>query len=747
MEYRFTLTYNSVDTEVIEPKGWVDFKSEIKRDFKSHGVMFKFTSGTLKLGFAGGGRTILEDAFQLEGFNACVILTVDSRRDEFNSWVNVFVGNAVMENRELDENYFNVDFEESTFQQKVINRLNTKVRLDSTTDLDGNTLNSSLTEYTADWNDIRLINEYIANYRVGGNSSLFVNTNAGDASGGGNDATLYPEFNFQGIIDDELEEFQTITEQTLGTIPTASNFIMSKAGTVTVSGTVKYRLQTTVTLTTAASNAELEYDYRVRRLNNVGTLISDVSVGTGASTTDSASPYVNDTGVTSLSFSVDVTVNAADQLIFYFAVKGRPKTPDAGEITDLQIDSLDFYHSSRIEYSLLNAASTNSVKSSLIHDVINRILYIISGENNSLNSSFLGLTQHGYSVDGCGGLTVLTNGEKLRGITSSINVSLKEILDSVQAIWGMGYSFEKDYTGEYSFRLELLEYFYTDSEIIDLGSPVSIKERTSYKEEVFSDLVFSNIKIGYSKFSSDENLKGNLEDFSTASEYSLPIPTISGTYTQTSKLITSGRLIQATYDETDVTKVWKYDSNIFLVAVVRSASVFIPENNQNFSTTAGIDDPTTAYNIRHAPVYMFLNHASIVNSVMMGVPLDKEIINVNTEVNRSFSALFDPAETCLLGDSQRLTRTSIGNITIEDNNEGHRLFDPITHSLTVAMTKTQLDLIIDNMENNGDNNYGYLSYKDNEGNAQEGYLLNIKWNPNDEIADIETLERADNYGV
>ena len=53
IEYRFILNYSGDDTTVIEPQGWADFKSEIKRDFNTHGTIYKFTSGALKLGFVG----------------------------------------------------------------------------------------------------------------------------------------------------------------------------------------------------------------------------------------------------------------------------------------------------------------------------------------------------------------------------------------------------------------------------------------------------------------------------------------------------------------------------------------------------------------------------------------------------------------------------------------------------------------------------------------------------------------------
>ena len=126
------------------------------------------------------------------------------------------------------------------------------------------------------------------------------------------------------------------------------------------------------------------------------------------------------------------------------------------------------------------------------------------------------------------------------------------------------------------------------------------------------------------------------------------------------------------------------------------------------------------------------------------------IINVSADVNKDFNATFSSYEVCLLGDSQRLQRSSVGNISIGDNYEGLRLFEPVQHELTVAMSATQLTLIINAMENNSTDptkNFSYLTYRDSSGNVQTGFPLTITWNPNDEIAEITTLEKADNYGI
>ena len=60
------------------------------------------------------------------------------------------------------------------------------------------------------------------------------------------------------------------------------------------------------------------------------------------------------------------------------------------------------------------------------------------------------------------------------------------------------------------------------------------------------------------------------------------------------------------------------------------------------------------------------------------------------------------------------------------------------------MGATDWNTLVDAME--GDN-LGYLSYRDEDGNTKQGYLLDARLSPIECVAQIKTLERADNYGL
>lgn len=753
MIYRFSLTYNGTETTVIEPKGWSDFKSELKRDFKSHGVVFKFVSGTLKLGFA-DGRDILEQAFQDKGVDADVVFMAERANDAFSLYSLIFEGKAVMSSRELDESYFNVSFEDSTFQQKVVNRLNSKVRLDATEDLDGNALSDTLLSYTNTWNSERFYEDFYANYKqnpLDTDSTTFSDTNA--FSGGGSDYS-HVVVNFDGILVNEYEERQIVTEAlSFGQIGSGSgnqNLVSSVSGDFVLFSTeLKYQWAGTFTTAIAGVNT-LTARWKLRREDSDGVFVSEDTVHTKI-LQSASSPYVFDTGeLTESTTEKAISVNAGDRIFFYLEIEYNTQVGAGSSST---LSDYKLFHNSQLKYNVLIDSLQTPVKFSPIFNVLQKALSIISGDEDALVSDFLNITENGALEDGCGGKFMITNGSQIRGINNPIEIKTSEILDSINAIFGTGWGFEKQYDGSYKVRLELMEYFYQDAEILDLGSPINADN--SYMESFETELIFNKVIIGYNKFSDDEQYSGDLEDFLTESEYALPLSSVKGEYKKTSSLIASGRLIQATISNSltvkgDNNKSWKFDNNNFIISVVRDATNFIPENDEYFESLGGIDDPTTVYNIRLAPVYMELNHSLIVNSALFGQEFTNSVKNTSVEINKDFNATFSSYEECLLGDEQRLQRSSIGNIEIGDNYSGLRIFKPSRHKVKLAMTNDQYSLIIDSMEGNNSNsllNHGYISYRDNEGNIQKGFVMKIIWDYINGIGEVETLEKADNYGI
>ena len=143
VDYQFTLNYNSTDTVLAaneQPKNFASVKSRIKRDFKTHGTFYSFTDGNLKLEFPGSGRTVLKDAFETEGVDAVVTLTVERKKQDETSYTTIFTGQANFLNYELNTDFVLIDFEDISIQTKIMGRSGIKYDTAKTTDLEGNAI-------------------------------------------------------------------------------------------------------------------------------------------------------------------------------------------------------------------------------------------------------------------------------------------------------------------------------------------------------------------------------------------------------------------------------------------------------------------------------------------------------------------------------------------------------------------------------------------------------------------------------
>ncbi len=750
MEFRFSLTYNSTETFLDnQPDGWKDFQSEVRRDFNWHGAVYKFTSGTLRLGFPGEGRDILETAFQAEGVDAEVIFKADSR-DGINpngAYTNLFTGRAVMKNREYTNDFFRVDFEDSSFQQKVVNRLRVKVDLGDTEDIDGNTMTGGVPEESETWPDIKIKTRYDAGFSANQDSRISLLNETGVLPSLTGSQLIYMQWGYEDV---SINTFNKVLQEGGGqsamTWTTADFFeengptpllVSNKAGSLNITGYLNALPNANATTAVGGNSVSFSYQVNLVHYDSGGNLQSTGQVA--AQVVNKATVAgINEAGFNEISTAIDetFTVDAGD---FIFLVYDLTISVDIGSF-----EPAGFFRvynetaggtRNTIDAILTPDQIDRDVDFFLIENAMKRITQSISGEDDRFESDF-------FDSTGCGYLNGIVTGSELRGVENRPRVSMQDCLNWANARYGVGYGFKNTVYG-YKLQVEPMDFFYQDVQILDLGPNIS--EKDTYREEYMDEFDINRVEIGYRKFSTDDvNILNDFSDFLTESEYSLPLSTVQGEYVKISPFICSNELIQATYDKTSEadTESWKYDDDVFLVAL-KSSGDLTPENDENFDTVSGLSDSGSAYNIRHAPCYMILEHANIINASLFGKSDTVEIKNNSAKVNKDFSARYDASEPCRLGDAQRLTRSATGNIEKGDNDNGNTVWKPVKHFFTAACTSSQLNTIIDSMEGNaGPTDYGYLTYRDDDGNTKDGFLLNLRWNPFDEIGEFETIEKA-----
>ena len=169
------------------------------------------------------------------------------------------------------------------------------------------------------------------------------------------------------------------------------------------------------------------------------------------------------------------------------------------------------------------------------YDGVDRLMKILTGQDNKFYSKFFGRTEKGYAEDGEFGLVGLMSGLWARGweqgsdLYKSMILSLKDAIDSAKAVFNIGVAIE---TINFSQRLRIedLGYFYQDTVAIKLPY-----QAQNVEESIDKDLFFSGIELGYQFGGEYENEIG-LDEPNTKTKWVTPLRKTENKYTRSSKI-------------------------------------------------------------------------------------------------------------------------------------------------------------------------------------------------------------------
>jgi len=375
------------------------------------------------------------------------------------------------------------------------------------------------------------------------------------------------------------------------------------------------------------------------------------------------------------------------------------------------------------------------VRGLLLGDALEQCLRSITGQISPMDSDF-------FAEDGCGHDIFLTNGYQLRGIERPIYASFRDLFhNGCQPILGLGYSVENA-----RIKIELWEYFYQETLLIDLG------EVGEYEEQVLGDDIFNQATFGFNRYANDENLASTLDDFHTEGSWNTPIENVSGEFSKISDFILSTFLIEQTRRlavEEKPTESNRYDDEIFMVALKKDYSGtdfdFGTEQSDAFQIATGMDNIDTAYNLRYTIKRMLLNWGVWINSFAFRYEdEDSELINLYFKNNGDLTTQFYPSDECLLGDTENAQLTEKDNIGKLEIQAGEAKFDQVVIRFTKQLSREQINLIRD--AHDGDlqlyqGRYGYIKCTDYNGIEQTGWLLSVRFNYYSNLARFELLKR------
>lgn len=216
----------------------------------------------------------------------------------------------------------------------------------------------------------------------------------------------------------------------------------------------------------------------------------------------------------------DVTMSAlVSGTITMFAnetlyVRAYAYTPDDAlfDVSDFQW--LDYAsHYLRIREQTVYAPTIINVLR--IHEAVNRQFEIITDIPRVMKSNFFGRIDLGYDSNGCGSNQYLMNGLMIRRIPSAFLLSAKVNFNSLNGIYNMGISIERDMIGGEFIRFEPLEYFFRN---VLVYAFTDVSDYSRYP----SDRIFNTIGIEFTKYPQD-NQQDSLEDIFTKFDVITPV--------------------------------------------------------------------------------------------------------------------------------------------------------------------------------------------------------------------------------
>lgn len=251
----------------------------------------------------------------------------------------------------------------------------------------------------------------------------------------------------------------------------------------------------------------------------------------------------------------------------------------------------------------------------LVNELLSHVVEAITDRCLKVKSDYYGRTDsepYASEEDGCGSLRIVTSGLKIRRAEpSAFFASLKDLFDGLRPIdnIGMGIEDNPNTPGAQWLRIEQVDHFYQDVEVLSL--PAVPNAKTDVQEQLY----YSLIKTGYKKWEV-ENING-LNEYNSNREYRTSLTSVSNTLDLTSNLVAGGYPWEVTRQQSFAATGQadtKYDNEIFIACVERDAYGFHIEQG-SIDNDQNIFSPDTAYNWRIRPLSNLMRwFKSIINS-------------------------------------------------------------------------------------------------------------------------------------
>ena len=540
--------------------GWDGVRMVVERD-KDHGFKNETSDGEITLDFdLITGYQLIKKIYNTRGAESRIgfqYLNKDTEEVFFESEIYLYAKPS------FESTILRCSLAKETFHQKFRTRQSTKYNLLSQENLDGG-------PYTP----VNMLDVSLPNKEVLLNSSWIINP---ALAGPIRVLNLKTEANNQTrdvvvpwqIQNNEVPGSQSPVAGVFSPIDGASHGIIL-TGTENIDGrsfTLSGRLKFTIDILDA--NEAPQFSVTLMVVNPDDQQFTELVIG--------ASVMQSTNGSQTFDFIFEDKVLQNVPLPHYigFAIKFSDSGSLSGAIYDLNVN-YDLSLSSLIATEVTEYPDSLS-KVTKMHEALDKSIEQLTGLSGRLRSNFFGRTDINYGAKGPGADLVATTGQLIRKFPDAgLTTSWKQLFtDSLKPLYnlGMGFETETDLQGEKTtvIRVEDAPYFYKDDFVYQF------QEVRNYREEVWDEIVYSEIEVGFKKFLEEEI--NTLDAVHTIHNYLTSIQRHENKLSIIISAIMDAYAIEFTrrqqYAEKPTTS-WKYDDDLFFLHTTQGGGLSEP---------------------------------------------------------------------------------------------------------------------------------------------------------------------------
>lgn len=740
----YTLQHSELSPIIIdEPIGWNDDEKELSRNEDYHGIFIKHSNN---LKFIADGADYIKLIYEVYGINARVLLRKRERHPITNLWEISYLGYLDMSTYQEEKGIISVKFNSSGMEQLIKTRENENIEIDRTETLDGDAI-PALTPKTVALKGRNIFLRSV--FEVAGNNKAYnsVETNAGNTRDQTAAMPIRLKTNQHGIQAQDPTYLSTGIEST-GDLNMMFLLDMDRNRTIDIDIKGKTdvffsqyenvqwcRYKICVSIYENGFNFNLKQRFVIKELRSENPIESDDPSNSLLVLPANYDIAVEPFTIEDVTFEFKRTLNLleGESVAFEAFLKSDMYVDNqAGvrcETNNFILDKFTLQEDSFFKQT--------TAKMILNYELGQRLLSIITGNQNALYSEALGRTDIGYSNDGVdtGALNGFTHGFWVRGFEEDENddenrfkpltTSFKDWMQNLKTTWNLGLGIERKGFSE-KIIIENLKYFYNNNVFIKIGKEINGKfeyvKVNNVKRTVANEYYYSAIMLGYEKGWDNEEAQG-LDEYNTQSKFSTCIKPIKNDYESISPYIAgaypkefSRRKQYIDFPTTD----HAYDKDVFVMDLKRGVTDIFEERTyeDDFEEIpTGTFRPENATNLRLSPFNLMLRHGWNISSGLQKHYNEKLIRYTSSE-----------------GNSKLVTKKIGGNRYAENGNiENSELERPrylpewIEFEAEVDfLLMKQIEGYTEILGKKIPNYYGLVEFKNENNQIEKGFLFNLK---------------------